>query len=45
MWAALSTPGSETKMPFQLGSLRMISIAASAAHTSPPSWAWSLPVV
>ena len=44
MWAALSTPGSVTKMPFQLGSLRMTSIAASAAQTSPPWCAASLPV-
>ncbi len=44
MWAALSTPGRVTKMPFQFGSLRMIAIAASAAQTSPPWWAGSWPV-
>ena len=38
-------PGRVTKMPFQLGSLRMIWTAASAAQTSPPWWAGSLPVV
>ena len=44
MCAALSTPGSVTKMPFQLSGLRMIAMAASAAQTSPPSWAASWPV-
>ena len=45
MCAALSTPGSVTNTPLHFGSFFMVSTAASAAQTSPPSWSGSKPTV
>jgi hypothetical protein len=43
MWAALSTEPNVTIIPRQSVSFSIISMAASAVHTSPPRWAGSLP--